>query len=281
MMTNRSVERRLVMKKINAALIISTLVFAVAAALVGCAGKGKVSESPASQPESSSTEELSETSEEETQPDPLAPKETEPTAEPSAETSTSATEPSESATDTQEPVPEPVTDENGAVILDVTGASDSELIAAAQSMYETACETSWKYHVGCPYTLDYSSFVENGMGWQFYLVTDEGINSLADVEEDYYKVFSSSYGNDLSEIYLEQDGRLYALSGERGADIFYTGSKVTGISGRSDSEIIFTVENYYSGDDMRGEGDVTETGEFSAVIAPDGSWRAGKFTLPY
>ena len=49
----------------------------------------------------------------------------------------------------------------------------------------------------------------------------------------------------------------------------------------SENEIFFTVENYYSGDDFSGEGNITKSAVFSAVISPDGSWRAGKFSLTY
>lgn len=269
------------MKKKNMALILSALVFAASTVFVGCSNKSGASESSASLSDSSSGE-LTSASEEETQPDPLAPKETEPTTEGSvSETAPSADEEPASESASLESAVEPATDENGAVILDAENSSDSELIAAAQVLYEAACDTSWRYHVGCPYSLDYNSYTENELGWQYYLVTEEGISSIADVEADYNKVFSEAYENDLSEIYIESDGRVYALDGERGADIYYTGSKITGIAEKTDGEIFFTVENYYSGDDLLGEGDFTKTAEFSAVISADGSWRAGKFTLPY
>lgn len=268
------------MKKRNIALILSALVFAASTAFVGCSNKSEDSGASASLPDSS-VGELTDASEEETQPDPQAPKETEPTEESASETASPAAEEPSSEPASQESAAEPATDENGAVVLDAESSSDSELIAAAQVLYEAACDTSWRYHVGCPYSLDYNSYTENELGWQYYLVTDEGVSSIADVEADYNKVFSESYANDLSEIYIEHDGSVYALDGERGADIYYTGSKVTGIAEKADGEIFFTVENYYSGDDMLGEGDFTKTAEFSAVISSDGSWRAGKFTLPY
>lgn len=192
------------------------------------------------------------------------------TAEPVSETSTSETElPAE-------------TDESGAVNLKIDDStSDEELIAAGQELFKSACDVNWKFHVGCPYTLDYESVAENSMGWQFYLITDEGINSLADVEADYHKVFSDAYPNDLSEIFMEHDGRLYALDGGRGGNVYYIDSVITEVQQRLDNEIIFNVENRYSGDDYTGEGEYTENAEFSAVIDENGTWRAGLFTLPY
>lgn len=215
----------------------------------------------------------------ETQPDPLAPKPTD-----SAENTTTA--PKESETEASEaPIEstsEVAVDENGAVIVEPDAElSDADLINAAQRLYESACTVNWNFHVGCPYSLSYEDYVENELQWQYYLVTSDGINSIADVEADYYKVFSDSYENDLSELYIEKDGRVYALDGARGSNIYYENSKITSIKERSENEIIFEVESYYNSDDYGVEGDVTKKSEFSAVISKDGTWKAGAFTLPY
>ena len=172
-------------------------------------------------------------------------------------------------------------DENGAVIMEVQDETDdSELISAGQILYEKACETDFRYHVGCPYNLDYNTYIENEYGWPYYLVTDEGYTSIADVEKDYYKIFAEESGNDLSEIYMEQDGRVYALDGARGANIFYESSEVTGIIERTDNKIVFSVDNHYTGDDRNPENSLTETEQFSVIIH-DGEWRVGEFYLPY
>ena len=172
-------------------------------------------------------------------------------------------------------------DENGAVIMEVQDETDdSELISAGQILYEKACETDFRYHVGCPYNLDYNTYIENEYGWPYYLVTDEGYTSIADVEKDYYKIFAEENGNDLSEIYMEQDGRVYALDGARGANIFYESSEVTGIIERTDNKIVFSVDNHYTGDDRNPENSLTETEQFSVIIH-DGEWRVGEFYLPY
>jgi len=190
------------------------------------------------------------------------------------------------STQVMETFPEPEsqpfeTDDNGAVIMEVhDDTEDSEIISAAQELYKNACETEFRYHVGCPYNLDYNSYVENSYGWQYYLVTDEGYTTIADVEKDYYKIFAEENGSDLSEIYIEQDGRLYALDGERGANVFYEGSEITGIIEKSDNKIVFSVDNHYTGNDMDPGTPVTETEQFSVVIK-DGEWRVGEFYLPY
>ena len=173
--------------------------------------------------------------------------------------------------------------EDGAVVFksDSSDIDDQTIISAAQALFESACRTQWNFTVGCPFKTD-DQFVETGdFNWRYYHISDSSINSLADVENAYHRVFSDRYdANVLSKLYIEQDGSVYALAGERGADIYYTGSKVTEITSKTDDEIVFTVENYYSGSDY-GEGAHTESDQFSAVIGSDNVWKAGKFTLPY
>lgn len=173
-------------------------------------------------------------------------------------------------------------DEYGAVIVEnEKDYSDTELLDAAQALFDSACEVEWKYTVGCPYEVDYETYIENEFEWQFYKIKSPEITSLADIETDYYRVFSSEYPNKLSELYKESDGAVYALCGERGKDLYYVDSKITGVSERSDKEITFTVENHYSGNDFTGEEPYSETDTFSVVIYEDGTWRAGEFNLPF
>lgn len=173
---------------------------------------------------------------------------------------------------------------DGAVVFkaDKDSADDRTLIAAAQALFESACHTDWSFTVGCPYSVDQNSYIEAGsFSWRYYRITDSNITSYADIANAYYKVFSSRYpSNELPNLYCEKDGSAYALCGNRGANIYYSTSKITGIKSKSSDEIVFTVENYYDGSDY-GEGAHTETDEFSAVIGSDGVWKAGKFKLPY
>ena len=157
---------------------------------------------------------------------------------------------------------------------------DDEVIAAAQALFEKACETEWSFTVGSPYQLDTSEYVTNEYDWQFYLITDEGINSLDDVMADYHAVFSEDYDDNLDELYVERDGRVYCLNGARGSDIFYEGSEVTEITGRDDGEIRFKVISSYNGASFGGEA-YTQEDEFVIVREDDGKWRVVEFRLPY
>lgn len=158
--------------------------------------------------------------------------------------------------------------------------SDEELIIKASEFFETACQIEWKYTVGSPYELDMSQTVKNMYGWDSYLVTTEGINSLADVRADYHKIFAEDYPDTLDELYTESDGRVYCLSGGRGSNIFYDNSVITSVNGRSENEISFTVTNYYNSDDFGGEAYTVED-EFVISVDSSGEWRVLKFRLPY
>lgn len=157
---------------------------------------------------------------------------------------------------------------------------DVEVIAAAKLLFETACETEWKFTVGSPYSIDTSQYVTNEYDWQYYLITDEGINSLDDVRADFHRVFSKEYNDTLDELYIEKGGRVYCLNGARGSDIFYEGSEITEITGRSDGEIRFKVVSSYNGASFGGEAYTEET-EFVIIRESDGAWRVSEFKLPY
>lgn len=158
--------------------------------------------------------------------------------------------------------------------------SDEELIAAALALFQSACKTEWDYTVGSPYELDMNQTVQNQFGWDCYLVISEGVNSLADVRADYHKIFSENYTDTLDEVFTETNGHVYCLNGSRGADIFYKKSVITSVNSRSESEISFTVTNYFSGDDF-GKEAYTMDEDFVISIDSDDVWRVSRFRLPY
>lgn len=171
---------------------------------------------------------------------------------------------------------------DGGIIFNdnISEQDDETLISAAFVLYKSACETEWAYTVGSPYELDTSQVIENMYGWESYLIVTEGIYTLDDVKADYHKVFSENYPDNLDEVFTESDGRVYCLNGARGADIFYTGSSIVSVNSRTDSEISFTAESYYSGDDFGNEAYTVED-EFVISIDSDGAWRVAKFRMPY
>lgn len=265
------------MKRIISAIIAFSAVLTIA----GCNNK-KTSEKEAK--DSSVSETTTEAVQASTQPDPLAT--TEKTTVPATEATEATTAPAtEAATKNPETPDSEAFDYNGdgAVVFedDYKKESDATLMAAAQSLYESACQTEWKYTVGCPYETNTEDYIENDFQWRFYRITDSNIKSFADLENDYYKVFSKKYPNQLNELFIESNGAVYALDAARGMDIFYENSTITEIKSKTDDEIFFTVENHYSGTDTDVNTPATKTDTFSVVIESDGAWRAGEFNLPY
>lgn len=174
------------------------------------------------------------------------------------------------------------TDISGGIVFseDVEDLSDDLLVSSAQLLFESACKTEWDFTVGSPYQLDTTQTAPNMYGWECYLITTDGINSLDDVRADYHKIFSESYSDKIDEVFTESNGRAYCLNGARGADIFYEKSVVTAVNSRSESEISFTVDNYYNGDDFGNDAYISSE-DFVITIDSDGAWRVLKFRMPY
>lgn len=157
--------------------------------------------------------------------------------------------------------------------------SDEEILEAAESLYQSACETEWSFTVGSPFAINTANFVENSYGWQFFLVTEEGVSSMDDVYREYHKIFAEEYADHLGELYMEKNGRVYCLNGARGSDIFYSHSEITSIRKKTEGRVEMTVTDFYDGTDF-GEEPYSIDRDFVMVNTGEG-WRAAEFTLPY
>ena len=115
-----------------------------------------------------------------------------------------------------------------------------------------------------------------------YLIKNPEIKSIDDVLEEYYKIFSNRYPNDIRDAYIEYNGNLYVLSGNRGYNISYKDSHVSEFQRIEGDEIFFTVENsYYDNIPYEEDGFSIKKETFSVIVQPDGSWKVGQFRLPY
>ncbi|MBP5580596.1 MAG: hypothetical protein J6X85_02195 [Ruminococcus sp.] len=250
---------------------------AAAALTAGAVSCGKKAGTASQQPKPKTTEAVTTTSED-----------TSETTTASTTTAITTTTSAAASTSTAAHQPDPLGggafeyNDDGAVVFteDSSKADDKTLMAAAQALFQSACRTEMKFTVGCPFEIDNDDYIENDLSWRFYRVTDSRIHSFSDVLNEYHKVFSDSHSNDLASLYMYSNGSTYALCGNRGANIYYSSSRITEIKSKSDNEIVFTVENYYDGDDF-GQPSYTETDEFSVVIGSDNVWKAEKFNLPY
>ena len=266
------------MKKALLAIVFSAML----CGLCSCGNSAKVKSSDASVPEvkvettsSAETETTDSTSETES-------KETDSTSTDTETTASTVTSAAETSSTPASSV-NYSTDSNGAVVLNTPAAeqSDEELMAAAQALFQTACQTAWRFSVGCPYAYDSETYISNDYDWHYYLITDPAITSIADVKADFHTVFSEKYpDNNIDELYIEKDGKVYALDGQRGSNIFYSKSEIISLDSNTGDEMTFTVRNYYNGDDW-GEESSTDDRPFSMVKDSDGTWRVGTFNLPY
>lgn len=174
-------------------------------------------------------------------------------------------------------------------------AEERELIGKAQDFFETACETYWMYRYTPPFDIADDKYDENGnvigkeYNWQFkengedlgYLIKNPEIKSIDDVLEEYYKTFSDRYQNDIRDAYIEYNGNLYVLSGNRGYNISYKDSRVSEFQRIEGDEIFFTAEYSYYNETFDENDIIVKKEIFSVIVQPDGSWKVGQFSLPY
>lgn len=201
-----------------------------------------------------------------------------------AEETSAAEEKTESASSARDEATQPEKEPEEAAVSGEDSAvsdtlSDQELLEIAENLYQAACETEWNFTVGSPFELDTANYVENSIGWQFYLVTESGINSMDDVYREYHKVFAEDYDDHLSELFLEENGRVYCLNGARGSDIFYSRSEIVSIAEKTGDRAAMTVTDYYDGTDFN-EKPYSLDRELVIEKTADG-WRVAEFTLPY
>lgn len=160
------------------------------------------------------------------------------------------------------------------------GFDDEQLLTLAQSLHTIACEMYWNYYYGSPYSVDYSNYIEDSVGTMYFLIDDENINSLEDVQNDWYEIFSKrNLVTDFDGHYIEQDGKVYINEASKGADVYYTNTEISEISSRTEDEIYFNAVSHYT-DPADNTIQEDQTYKFSIVLE-DGSYHVGEFTLPY
>lgn len=161
-----------------------------------------------------------------------------------------------------------------------TANSDNELIETANRCFEAACEKYWEYSGGSKFTCDFQQVViENEK--EYYLVTTEGFNSLADIEKDWNSVFSVSKPVKMPMEIVERVGRLWGCIGDRGKDIEYVKTQISGIKEKSESgEIVFIASSYYQSHGNNGADESHKENDF-AIISENGEYKVSEFTLPY
>ena len=179
--------------------------------------------------------------------------------------------------------------EDGTVVFDkpVEEQSDATLMSAAQALFQSAYKVNTPFAMGSfPYDIDTNgeSVTKKdlfGDEATYFLIKDEGVNSIDDVIADYRKVFSDKYDYNImiDTCFTEEGGRVYCISGGRGSDIEYVGSEITSYNGTEGDEMKFTVCNHYDGTQWGGS-TADYDHDFTMVNDADGVWRAGVFIQP-
>ncbi len=180
--------------------------------------------------------------------------------------------------------------EDGAVVFDkpVEEQSDATLMAAAQALFQSAYKFNTPFAMGSfPYDIDTNgesikkTDPIDGREQEYFLIKDEGVNSIDDIIADYRKVFSPKYHYNIiiDTCFTEEDGRVYCTSGGRGSDIEYVGSEIVSYDGTDGDEMKFTICNHYDGTQWGGS-TADYDHDFTMVNDADGVWRAGRFIQP-
>ncbi|MBQ6181257.1 MAG: hypothetical protein IJK31_06165 [Ruminococcus sp.] len=122
-------------------------------------------------------------------------------------------------------------------------------------------------------------FDSGNAGWLI-----NNVNSIDEINDMYHEFFSDRYPeNDIqnSGMLFEEDGHVYLRPAGRGSNILFKSTEVSDVLYQNGDEIFFLVDNNYDDTDFAGNTKWTEKTLFSVVEQPDGSWKVGKFTLPY
>lgn len=150
-------------------------------------------------------------------------------------------------------------------------AEDIEAIGNA--LFEKSCQVTWNMLIDCPYDLNYDTMTKSGA----VLIDDPAVTCLEDIINDYCQVFDTPNSN-LYEKYFESENGVYCFDGGRGADRYYSDTKLELVS-QNDTEAVFNAVSYFKDPDTGESGD-NETNEF-VIIKSGGEWKTKIFTLPY
>jgi len=154
--------------------------------------------------------------------------------------------------------------------------SDSELISQAESKAEDQYLYLYGLYQGAAYGADYDAepYVDS-TGKEWYPVSNQNIQSIADLQADFSKRLSTSASipNSALAHYREEDGQLYTDCEEIKDDRTYQSISITGVSSRTESQAVLTGEI-----NRRDSSGNSYSEPFTYIMVPDSDgWKCSAF----
>lgn len=156
---------------------------------------------------------------------------------------------------------------------DDDSSQSQDIEAIGNALFEKSCQVTWNMLIDCPYDLNYDTMTTSGA----VLIDDPAVTCLQDIINDYCQVFDTP-NSSLYEKYFESENGVYCFDGGRGADRYYSDTKLVLIS-QTETEAVFNAISYHKDPDTE-ECGKDEINEF-VIVKSDGVWKTKTFTLPY
>lgn len=158
-------------------------------------------------------------------------------------------------------------------ITEEENSEAEDIEAIGNALFEKSCQVTWNMLIDCPYDLNYDTMTTSGA----VLIDDPAVTCLQDIINDYCQVFDTP-NSSLYEKYFESENGVYCFDGGRGADRYYSDTKLVLIS-QTETEAVFNAISYHKDPDTE-ECGKDEINEF-VIVKSNGEWKTKTFTLPY
>lgn len=161
---------------------------------------------------------------------------------------------------------------------DLSGKTEDELLSIGNDYYNAACEL-YLLKIGASISLecDYSISAVGKNGTTYYLVKDEGFNSISDINDFLHTVFRDYETANLAQFH-EEDGKLYYSMLSTPIDYTnYEGWDISFVEA-NDEKITYQVNAYFN-DGEAGKNVQSFPAKFT-LVPENGKWKVEEFLYP-
>lgn len=161
---------------------------------------------------------------------------------------------------------------------DLSGKTEEELLSIGNDYYNAACEL-YLLKIGASISLecDYSISAAGKNGTTYYLVKDEGFNSISDINNFLHTVFRDYETANLAQFH-EEDGKLYYSMLSTPIDYTnYEGWDINFVEA-NDEKITYQVNAYFN-DGEAGKNVQSFPAKFT-LVPENGKWKVEEFLYP-